>query len=71
MFKVADFVTSCKDLVQWLLEKLAADFCQQVETVLAEIENQREREESLKGWESIGPRERTATGRTAIRWAGN
>ncbi|WP_273379568.1 hypothetical protein [Symbiobacterium thermophilum] len=52
MFKVADSVTSFKDLVQWLLEKLVADICQQVEMVLAEIENQREREESLKGWES-------------------
>jgi len=59
MFKVADSVTSFKDLVQWLLEKLAEDFCRQVESVLAEMENQRERDKSLKGWESIGPRERT------------
>jgi len=26
MFRVADSVTSFKDLVQWLLEKLAEDF---------------------------------------------
>ncbi|MEW8978058.1 MAG: ISLre2 family transposase [Symbiobacterium sp.] len=59
MFKVTDLVTSFKDLVQWLLVKLAEDLCRQVESVLEEIESQYKRDESLKGWESIGQRERT------------
>jgi hypothetical protein len=58
MNNVAHSITSFKGLVLWLLEKLAADLCRQVETVLTALENQRERDESLKGWESIGQRPR-------------
>jgi hypothetical protein len=59
MNNVAHSVTSFKGLVLWLQEKLAADLCRQVEAVLTALENQRERDESLKGWESIGQRPRT------------
>jgi hypothetical protein len=59
MNNVAHSVTSFKGLVLWLLEKLAADLCRQVEEVLAGLESLRERDDSLKGWQSIGQRPRT------------
>lgn len=59
MNNVSHSITSFKGLVEWLLERIAADLCRQVEAVLVELENQRERDKSLKGWESIGLRQRT------------
>lgn len=59
MNNLAHSVWSFKDLVEILLEKLVADFCSQVETLLEMLESQLERDESLEGWESIGPRQRT------------
>jgi len=51
-------VTTFKDLVVWLHQKLADDLWQELKALLAGLESEIERDSSLKGWESIGKRQR-------------
>jgi hypothetical protein len=61
MNTVSHSITSFKGLVGWLLEKAVEDLCRQVESVVAGLEEEMGRPEELKGWESIGKRQRTVT----------
>lgn len=59
MDTVSHSITSFKGLVSWLHEKVVADLSQQVETVLAGLEQEVGRPDGQAGWESIGKRTRT------------
>lgn len=58
MNTVAHSITSFKGLVSWMHEKVVTDLSQQVEAVLAGLEQETGRPDDQAGWESIGRRTR-------------